>query len=132
MVQLGEIKIQWMTADNISDICKITSLDEKTIREKTKAPNRVGVVCVRQTEVVGFAIYERNKSYVEVLEFFTKSKTASEELIKYLQDKLTDLVIGVKDSNLRLQLFLNDHGFVCDDIQSDRYVMKWRPSPKGA
>ncbi len=102
---------------------------EDFIHELT-TKNVVGVVAVRQGNVVGYAIYELHKQSVEIRNIavhpIVQRQGIGTSLVRRTLQKLEDgrrvtMTADVRDSNLPGQLFFGSCGFTASQIKSGRY-----------
>ncbi|MDA7950664.1 MAG: ribosomal protein S18-alanine N-acetyltransferase [Pirellulaceae bacterium] len=111
--------------------------------------NCVGMVTEFEDKVVGYMIYELHKRRVHLLNFavdegFRRKGIATQmigKLVKKLSNhRRTRIVVEVRETNLRAQLFFRKSGFraidilqgTYDDTSEDAYQMEYRvPSAMG-
>lgn len=102
--------------------------------------NCIGMVAEHEEQVVGFMIYELNRSDLHILNFAVRPDARRRGVGMQMLDKLvgklsqqrrTRISLEVRETNLAAQLFFKNTGFVCvsllkdfyDDTTEDAYVM---------
>lgn len=102
----------------------------------------IGMVAEYNHRIMGFMICELHKAKIHILNFAVdpefQRQTIGTQMIEKLVDKLTqqqrqEIVLEVRESNLRAQLFFKKMGFKAvlvlrnhyDDTNEDAYVMKF-------
>ena len=105
--------------------------------------NCLGMVAEHDERVVGFMIYELNKTRIQVLNFATaaeyRRRGVGSQMVAKLIGKLsnqrrTQIAVEVRETNLPAQLFFRASGFravsvLCDyyeDTPEDAYAMQYR------
>ena len=110
-------------------------------------PSCKGMVAEHEDRVVGFMIYELNKTQIQVLNFATAAdcfrKGVGAQMLSKLIRKLsakrrTEITVKICETNLPAQLFFRDAGFRVvsilrdeyDETPEDAYLMRYRFRPK--
>ncbi|MGH7199805.1 MAG: ribosomal protein S18-alanine N-acetyltransferase [Planctomycetaceae bacterium] len=104
--------------------------------------NCIGMVAEHNHEIVGFMIYELHKSRLRILNFAVapplRRRGVGLQMVQRLVDKLSqqrrsEIVLEVRETNLDAQLFFQSQGFRAvrvlrghyDDTEEDAYVMHY-------
>lgn len=105
--------------------------------------NCIGMVAEHDQQIVGFMIYELHKSKLNILNFAvadeTRRQMVGSQMVRKLVDKLSqqrrnEILLEIRESNLRAQLFFRRHGFRAvsilrnhyEDTTEDAYIMRYR------
>lgn len=109
---------------------------EEQVLCELRQRDRIGVVIESpEHDVVGYMIYQLCKSHFELLRFAVRypyrRQGYGRRLIWRLIDKLSlqkrnRIVVHVDDSNLGLQLFLQQVGFRCVQVTGNEYRFVYR------
>ena len=92
--------------------------------------NCIGMVAELAGEVVGYMIYELQKSRLRVLNFAVapdaRRRGVGRRMVRRLVDKLsqqrrTEIILEVRETNLPAQLFFRSEGFRAFRVVRDRY-----------
>ena len=92
--------------------------------------NCIGMVAEVAGEVVGYMIYELQKSRLRILNFAVATENrrngVGQQMVRRLVDKLsqqrrTEIVLEVRETNLPAQLFFKGEGFRAFRVVRDRY-----------
>ncbi len=102
----------------------------------------IGMVAEHEDRVVGFMIYESNKTRIRVLNFATAvdflrrgvGTQMVSKLIGKLSQRRTQITLEVRETNLPAQLFFRSVGFRAvavlqeyyEDTPEDAYVLRYR------
>ena len=145
--------IRWMIRRDMPEVLAIEAgsfefpwLEEDFIR-CLRQRNCIGMVAEHDDRIVGFMIYELNKSRIQVLNFATapvyRRRGVGTQMIQKLIGKLssqrrTQVSLEVRETNLAAQLFFRDNGFRAisvlrnyyDDTPEDAYLMQYRYQPE--
>ncbi len=147
------VHIRWMIRRDMPEVLKIESecfeypwSEEEFIR-CLRQRNCIGMVAEHEERVVGFMIYELNKTRLHVLNFavaadFRRCGIATQMVAK-LTGKLspqrrTRITLEVRETNLAAQLFFRNAGFRAtsvlrgyyEDTPEDAYLMQFRYRPE--
>jgi ribosomal-protein-alanine N-acetyltransferase len=147
------VHIRWMIRRDMPEVLEIESecfefpwLEEDFIR-CLRQRNCIGMVAECDDRVVGFMIYELNKTRIQVLNFATaaayRRRGVGSQMIGKLIGKLstgrrTRVTLEVRETNLPAQLFFRESGFRAvsvlrnyyNDTPEDAYVMQYRLRPE--
>jgi len=105
--------------------------------------NCIGMVAERADQIVGFMVYELQKSRLRILNFAVSGDTRRQgvgvQMMQRLVDKLSqqrrkEIILEVRETNLEAQLFFKVQGFRAlsvlrnhyDDTTEDAYYMQYR------
>jgi len=143
------VHIRWMIRRDMPEVLAIEAdsfefpwLEEDFIR-CLRQRNCIGMVAEYDERVVGFMIYELNKTRIQVLNFATardyRRRGVGSQMVAKLIGKLsaqrrTRITLDVRETNLAAQLFFRENGFRAvsvlrayyDDTPEDAYVMQYR------
>ncbi|MHC4398886.1 MAG: ribosomal protein S18-alanine N-acetyltransferase [Planctomycetota bacterium] len=143
------VHIRWMIRRDMPEVLAIESesfefpwLEEDFIR-CLRQRNCIGMVAEHDDRVVGFMIYELNKTRIQVLNFATapqfRRRGIGSQMVAKLIGKLsaqrrTRITLEVRETNLPAQLFFRFTGFRAtsvlreyyEDTPEDAYVMQYR------
>lgn len=143
------VHIRWMIRRDMPEVLAIEAdsfefpwLEEDFIR-CLRQRNCIGMVAEYDERVVGFMIYELNKTRIQVLNFATardyRRRGVGSQMVAKLIGKLsaqrrTRISLEVRETNLPAQLFFRENGFRAvsvlrayyDDTPEDAYVMQYR------
>ncbi|MEZ6096699.1 MAG: ribosomal protein S18-alanine N-acetyltransferase [Pirellulaceae bacterium] len=140
--------IRWMIRRDMPEVLAIETSSfefpwsEDDFIRCLRQRNCIGMVAEYEDQVVGFMIYELNRSELHVLNFSVRPDMRRrgvgtqmlEKLIgKLSQQRRTRISLEVRETNLAAQLFFKNAGFVCvsllkdhyDDTTEDAYVMHY-------
>jgi len=147
------VHIRWMIRRDMPEVLAIESesfefpwLEEDFIR-CLRQRNCIGMVAEHDDRVVGFMIYELNKTRIHVLNFAVASdyrrRDVGTQMISKLIGKLsaqrrTRIVLEVRETNLAAQLFFRTSQFRAtsvlrsyyEDTPEDAYLMQYRYRPE--
>ncbi len=155
IVQKQEVRvhIRWMIRRDMAEVLKIESesfefpWSEDDFIRCLRQRNCIGMVAEHQDQVVGFMIYELNKSRLHVLNFAVaadfRRRGVGSQMIAKLVGKLsaqrrTRIVLEVRETNLPAQLFFRNAEFRAtsvlrgyyEDSPEDAYLMQFRYRPE--
>ena len=143
------VHIRWMVRRDMAEILAIEGesfeflwLEEDFIR-CLRQRNCIGMVAEHDERVVGFMIYELNKTRIHVLNFAAaaeyRRRGVGSQMVAKLIGKLsacrrTRISLETRESNLPAQLFFRSQGFTAgrvlrdfyDDTDEDAYHMIYR------
>ena len=146
------VHIRWMIRRDMPEVLAIEAdsfefpwLEEDFIR-CLRQRNCIGMVAEHEDRVVGFMIYELNKTRIQVLNFATAAdflrKGVGTQMVSKLIGKLsaqrrTRITLEVRETNLPAQLFFRSVGFRAvsvlreyyEDTPEDAYLMQYRYRP---
>lgn len=147
------VHIRWMIRRDMPEVLAIESesfefpwLEEDFIR-CLRQRNCIGMVAEYDDRVVGFMIYELNKTRIHVLNFAVASdcrrRDVGTQMLSKLIGKLsaqrrTRIVLEVRETNLAAQLFFRASQFRAvsvlrdyyEDTPEDAYLMQYRYRPE--
>ena len=144
-----DVQIRWLIRRDMSDVLRIekSSYGESWTDEDfltcLRQRNCIGMVAEHDQQIVGFMIYELHKSRLHILNFAVdpaaRRHGIGTQMVLRLIDKLSqqrrsEILIEVRESDLETQLFFKEQGFraVCvlrshfDDTEEDAYTMRFR------
>lgn len=93
--------------------------------------NHIGMVAERDSEVVGFMVYELHKNRLHLLNFAVHGSRRKEGIGRAMIEKLISklsmerrnrIMLEVRDSNLDAQLFFKAMGFKAISVLRDFYI----------
>lgn len=143
------VHIRWMIRRDMLEVLEIEGesfefpwLEEDFIRQ-LRQRNCIGMVAEHEDRVVGFMVYELNKTRLHVLNFAVaadyRHMGVGSQMIAKLIGKLsaqrrTRIVLEVRETNLPAQLFFRASGFRAvsvlrdyyEDTPEDAYLMQYR------
>ncbi len=147
------VHIRWMIRRDMPEVLAVESanfefpwLEEDFIR-CLRQRNCIGMVAEHDDRVVGFMIYELNKTRIQVLNFATgvdfQRRGVGTQMVDKLIGKLsaqrrTRITLEVRETNLPAQLFFREAGFRAisvlrdyyEDTPEDAYLMQYRFRPQ--
>ena len=147
------VHIRWMIRRDMPEVLDIEAesfefpwLEEDFIR-CLRQRNCIGMVAEHDDRVVGFMIYELNKTRIHVLNFAVaaeyRRRGVGTQMVAKLIGKLssqrrTRIMLEVRETNLPAQLFFRDSGFRAvsvlrdyyEDTPEDAYLMQYRYRPE--
>jgi len=149
-----KVSIRWMSRRDMKEVLEIESecfefaWDEDDFMQCLQQRNCIGMVAEYQGRVVGFMIYELQKTKIHLLNVATLSKFRRKgvgaQLVAKLIAKLGNqrrsrITLEVRETNLPAQLFLRSLGFLAVDIlhgfydetNEDAYQMVYRHQESG-
>jgi [ribosomal protein S18]-alanine N-acetyltransferase len=148
-----QVHIRWMIRRDMLDVLDIESesfefpwLEEDFIR-CLRQRNCIGMVAERDDRVVGFMVYELNKTRLHLLNFAVARDVrrfgVGTQMMSKLVGKLSSqrrsrIVLEVRETNLQAQLFFRANGFRAvsvlrsfyEDTPEDAYLMQYRYRPE--
>ena len=143
------VHIRWMIRRDMPEVLAIEDdsfefpwLEEDFIR-CLRQRNCIGMVAEHEDRVVGFMIYELNKTRIQVLNFATAAdflrRGVGTQMVSKLIGKLssqrrTRITLEVRETNLPAQLFFRSVDFRAvsvlreyyEDTPEDAYLMQYR------
>jgi len=147
------VHIRWMIRRDMPEVLGIESesfefpwLEEDFIR-CLKQRNCIGMVAEHDDRIVGFMIYELNKTRIHVLNFAVAadqrrrgvaSQMAAKLIGKLCAQRRSRITLEVRESNTPAQLFFKENGFRAvsvlrdfyADTPEDAYLMQYRYQPE--
>lgn len=143
------VHIRWMIRRDMAEVLDIekASFEFSWLKNDflncLRQWNCIGMVAEHEDRVVGFMVYELNKTNIRVLNFAVapdvRRQGIGSEMALHLADKLSPqcrrrLVLNVRESNLPAQLFFRALGFqavnvvrgMYDETGEDAYTMQYR------
>lgn len=147
----GTVRVRWLVRRDMPEVLKIEggSFSRPWTEEDflccLRQRNCIGMVAEDRDRVVGFMIYELHKSRLHIVNFAVdpaaRKQGVGRQMIGRLVDKLsqqrrTQIVLTVRETNLDAQLFFRKQGFRAvrvvrgyyDDTAEDAYLMEYRLS----
>ena len=143
------VHIRWMIRRDMAEVLQIEResfeypwIDEDFIR-CLRQRNCIGMVAEHEGRVVGFMIYELQKTRIHVLNFAVvgefQRRGVGSQMIAKLTAKLSlqrrnRILLSVRETNLPAQLFFRENGFRAvsilhsyySDTPEDAYLMQYR------
>jgi len=141
--------IRWMIRRDMSAVIDIEQRsfefpwsEEEFIR-CLRQRNCIGMVAERESNVVGFMIYELHKNRLHLLNFAVADNMRRQGIGKAMMEKLASklsvdrrnrIMLEVRETNLEAQLFFRELGFRAisvlrsfyEDSPEDAYLMQYR------
>lgn len=148
-LQETRLQIRWMIRRDMAEVLAIEEesfefpwLEEDFIR-CLRQRNCIGMVAEHDGHVVGFMIYELQRTRLHVLNFCVarqfRRRTVGMRMVQKLVAKLSSqrrsrLILEVRETNLAAQLFFRSQGFRAvnvlhdfyEDTTEDAYLMQYR------
>ena len=149
------VHIRWMIRRDMPEVLAIEAesfefpWSEEDFIRCLRQRNCIGMVAEHDDRVVGFMVYELNKTRLHVLNFAvgddSRRRGVGTQMIAKLIGKLsaqrrTRLTLEVRETNLPAQLFFRAGGFRAvsvlrsyyEDTPEDAYLMQYRYRPEKA
>jgi ribosomal-protein-alanine N-acetyltransferase len=151
------VHIRWMIRRDMPEVLSIESRSfefpwsEEDFINCLRQRNCIGMVAEYDERVIGFMIYELNKTRIRILNFAvaeaSRCRGAGSQMIAKLIGKLSSqrrsrITLEVRETNLPAQLFFRAMGFRAvsvlrqfyADTPEDAYLMqyRYRPEPQEA
>ena len=143
-----KVQIRWLIRRDMPEVMEIEnesfecSWSEEDFLCCLRQRNCIGMVAEYNHRIVGFMIYELHKAKLHVLNFAVdpefRRQAVGEQMVEKLVDKLSqqrrqEIVLEVRERNLRAQLFFKKMKFRAvlvlrhhyDDNDEDAYVMRY-------
>ena len=136
MAEILKLRIRWMIRRDMPEVLAIEAdsfefpwLEEDFIR-CLRQRNCIGMVAEHEDRVVGFMIYELNKTRIQVLNFATatdfRRRGVGTQMVSKLIGKLsaqrrTRITLEVRETNLPAQLFFRSAGFRAVSVLREYY-----------
>jgi [ribosomal protein S18]-alanine N-acetyltransferase len=151
--QALQAHIRWMIRRDMAEVLDIEAesfefpwLEEDFIR-CLRQRNCIGMVAEHEDRVVGFMVYELNKSRLHLINFAVSrefrrygvgTQMMSKLIGKLSSQRRTRIVLEVRETNLVAQLFFRANGFRAvsvlrsyyEDTPEDAYLMQYRYHPE--
>lgn len=150
--QETRVHIRWMIRRDMPEVLKIESAcfefpwSEDDFIRCLRQRNCIGMVAEHDDRVVGFMIYELDKTRLHVLNFAVGTEMrrcgVGSQMLNKLVGKLsaqrrTRITLEVRETNLAAQLFFRASGFRAvrvlrefyEDTPEDAYMMQYRFRP---
>jgi ribosomal-protein-alanine N-acetyltransferase len=147
------VHIRWMIRRDMPEILAIESQSfefpwsEEDFINCLRQRNCIGMVAEHDDHVVGFMIYELNKTRIQVLNFAVaesrRRRGVGTQMMAKLINKLSSqrrsrITLEVRETNLPAQLFFRANGFRAvsvlreyyADTPEDAYLMQYRYRPE--
>ena len=147
------VHVRWMIRRDMPEVLDIElesfefSWSEEDFIRCLRQRNCIGMVAEYDNRVVGFMIYELQKTRIHVLNFAVASEYRRQgvgsQMVAKLIGKLSSqrrsrLLLEVRETNLDAQLFFRSNGFRAidvlhehyDDTPEDAYQMQYRYRPE--
>jgi len=147
------VQIRWLVR---RDMPQVLDIEDKSFEfpwrkedfvRCLRAARNIGVVAECGDRLVGFVLYQLHKSRIEVLNFAVaadcRRRGVGSQMLAWLIAKLCSqrrsrILVEVRETNLRGQLFFHQNGFRAvsvlrapyDDSQEDGYGMEYRYRPE--
>lgn len=151
------VHIRWMIRRDMPEVLGIEGesfefpwLEDDFIR-CLRQRNCIGMVAEHDDRVVGFMIYELQKSRIHVLNFAVSpayqrcgagSQMIAKLIAKLSSQRRSRITLAIRETNLAAQLFFRENGFRAvsvlrgyyADTPEDAYLMqyRYRPEPRDA
>ena len=143
------VHIRWMIRRDMTDVLEIERsgfefpwFEEDFVR-CLRQRNCIGMVAEHEDRVVGFMVYELQKTRLHILNFAVAPEfrrlSVGTQMVRKLIGKLspqrrTRIVLEVRETNLAAQLFFRENGFRAvsvlrkfyEDSPEDAYLMQFR------
>jgi len=149
------VHIRWMIRRDMSEVLDIEAdsfefpWSEEDFIRCLRQRNCIGMVAEYDDRVVGFMVYELNRTRLHILNFAVapdcRRRGVGTQMIAKLSGKLsagrrTRLVLEVRETNLPAQLFFRHSRFRAvsvlrgyyEDTPEDAYLMQYRYRPEKA
>ena len=149
------VHIRWMIRRDMLEVLDVEAesfefpWSEEDFVRCLRQRNCIGMVAEHEDRVVGFMVYELNKTRLHVLNFAVASDyrrlgVGSQMLAKLVgklsSQRRTRVVLEVRETNLPAQLFFRTNGFRAvsvlrefyEDTPEDAYLMQYRYRPAAA
>lgn len=143
------VHIRWMIRRDMPEVLDIESdsfefpWSEDDFIRCLRQRNCIGMVADLDDQVVGFMIYELQKTRLHILNFAVSSayrhRGVGNRMVEKLVGKLSDqrrsrILLEVRETNLAAQLFFRSQGFRAvsvlrdfyEDTTEDAYLMQYR------
>lgn len=153
--QEAAIHVRWMIRRDLEDVLRIEQESfefpwtEEEFLRCLRQRNCIGMVAEQDDRVVGFMVYELQKTRMHVLNFAVAREARRWGIGRRMMTKLvgklapqrrTRILLEVRETNLAAQLFFRALGFRAihvlreyyDDSPEDAYVMQYRYKPGDA
>ena len=144
-----DVQIRWLIRRDMAEVLRIeqnsfqSPWSDEDFLCCLRQRNCIGMVAEHDHRILGFMIYELHKSRLHILNFAVASDarrhSVGAQMVLRLIDKLSqqrrsEILLEVRESNLDAQLFFKKQGFkaVCvlrrhfDDTEEDAYIMQFR------
>jgi len=146
------VHIRWMIRRDMPEVLHIEQesfefpWSEEDFLRCLQQRNCIGMVAEHQEHVVGFMIYELQKTQLHVLNFAVQKpyrrRSVGSQMMTKLVSKLSSqrrsqILLEVRETNLSAQLFFREQGFRAttvlrayyEDSPEDAYLMKYHFRP---
>ncbi len=144
-----DVQIRWLIRRDMAEVLRIeqssfgSPWNDEDFLCCLRQRNCIGMVAEHEHRILGFMIYELHKSRLHILNFAVAPEVRKQgigaQMVLRLVDKLSqqrrsEILLEVRESNLEAQLFFKKQGFkaVCvlrrhfDDTEEDAYIMQFR------
>ena len=132
-------KIRWMIRRDMPTVLQIekssfvyNTWSEEDFLNVLRQRNCIGMVAELKEDVVGFMVYELEKSYLEVINLAVaadlRRNGIATQMTKLLKEKLsparrTSIRMKVMEDNLNMQLFLRSQCFKAINVEKNYYKL---------
>jgi len=146
-------QIRWMIRRDMPEVLAIETANfefpwsEEDFLQCLRRRNCIGMVAERDGRIVGFMIYELQKSRIHLLNLSVAAEHQRHGIGRQMLNKLISklsaqrrnrIVLAVRETNLAAQLFFRANGFRAvsilhgfyDNTPEDAYVMQYRYLPE--
>lgn len=150
--QSCQVQIRWMIRRDMADVLAIErqsfefAWNEEDFLCCLRQRNCIGMVAERDDRIVGFMIYELQKSKLHILNFAVhpefRRQNVGTQMVEKLVNKLSqqrrrEILLEVRETNLGAQMFFRGQEFKAvhvlrnhyDDTSEDAYVMRFQLFP---
>jgi len=126
------LQTTWMTRAHLPEVVRCCSMnwDEDLFVRMLRCSHVMGMVAKLDDVIVGFAVYEKRKRLMRVLNFGVREvyrrRGVGRVIVARLKQKITSckgaglVVADVPEEFLECQLFLRSMGFRCEGVQRTR------------
>lgn len=136
-MKVAEATVRWMICNDMPAISDIERAcfpgdpwTDDEFAQCLRRRNCIGMVAERHERIVGFMVYELLKSQLHVLNFAVPpwaarqgvgSQLAAKLIAKLSQQRRTEIVLEVRETNLAAQLFWKSQEFLATDLIRNHY-----------
>jgi ribosomal-protein-alanine N-acetyltransferase len=143
------VQIRWLIRRDMPEVLEIEGgsfeypWSEEDFLACLRQRNCIGMVAEHNHRIVGFMIYELHKARLRILNFAVAPEARRQgvggQMVHRLVDKLSqqrrkEILLEVRETNLRAQMFFKKQGFRAvhvlrghyDDTTEDAYVMRYQ------
>lgn len=138
-----KVQIRWLIRRDMQEVLEIEKAcfefvwTEEDFLCCLRQRNCIGMVSESDHNIVGFIIYELHKKQLKIMNLAVhptyRRRGVGAEMVRRLQEKIrqqrrTEILLEVRESNLAAQLFFQSQGFVAINILTKHFVTKWYPT----